>query len=58
MARKLSLEFPGACYHVLNRGNHRAQVFNDEKTRAEFEECLFEARQKSNWLLHAFVVIA
>lgn len=57
MARKLRLEFPGACYHVLNRGNDRAQVFSDEKTRAAFEECLFEACQKSNWLLHAFAVI-
>jgi hypothetical protein len=22
MARKLRLEFPGACYHVINRGNY------------------------------------
>ena len=58
MARKLRLEFPGACYHVLNRGNYRAQVFNDEKTRAAFEACLFEACQKSNWLLHAFVIMS
>jgi REP element-mobilizing transposase RayT len=58
MARKLRLEFPGACYHVLNRGNYRAQVFGDEKTRAAFEECLFEACQKSNWLLHAFVIMS
>ena len=58
MARKLRLEFPGACYHVLNRGNYRAQVFSEEKTRAAFEECLFEACQKSNWLLHAFVIMS
>jgi len=22
MARKLRIEFPGACYHVINRGNY------------------------------------
>jgi hypothetical protein len=27
MARKLRLEFPGVIYHVLNRGNDRADVF-------------------------------
>ncbi len=57
MARKLRLEFPGACYHVLNRGNYRAQVFATERTRAAFEACLFEACEKSGWLLHAFVVM-
>ena len=57
MARKLRLEFPGACYHVLNRGNYRAQVFAAEKTRAAFEACVLEACEKSGWLLHAFVVM-
>lgn len=58
MARKLRLEFPGACYHVLNRGNYRAQVFGSEKTRAAFEACLFEVCGKSGWLLHAYVIMS
>jgi len=57
MARKLRLEFPGACYHVINRGNYRADVFREEKTRAAFEACLFEACEKSGWVLHAFVIM-
>ncbi|MBM3853127.1 MAG: hypothetical protein FJ399_08215 [Verrucomicrobia bacterium] len=57
IARKLRLESPGACYHVINRGNYRAQVFAMEKTRAAFEACVFEACEKSGWLLHAFVVM-
>jgi REP element-mobilizing transposase RayT len=57
MARKLRLEFPGACYHVLNRGNYRTPVFATEKTRAAFEACVWEACEKSGWLLHAFVVM-
>jgi hypothetical protein len=27
MARKLRLEFPGAIYHVINRGNYRVDIF-------------------------------
>jgi REP element-mobilizing transposase RayT len=27
MARPLRVEYPGACYHVVNRGNRRNQVF-------------------------------
>ena len=35
MARKLRLEFPGACYHVINRGNYRTDVFQHNSTKAE-----------------------
>ncbi len=27
MARKLRLEYEGAMYHVINRGNYRADIF-------------------------------
>jgi REP element-mobilizing transposase RayT len=57
MARKLRLEFPGACYHVINRGNYRADVFATEGARAAFEKCLFAACAKSGWVLHAFVIM-
>ena len=30
MARKLRLEYPRACYHVINRGNYRADIFKPE----------------------------
>ena len=28
MARQLRIEFPGACYHVMNRGNDRRKIFD------------------------------
>lgn len=58
MARKLRLEFPGACYHVINRGNYRADIFKTEGAKAAFEACLFEACTKSGWLLHAYVLMS
>jgi putative transposase len=57
MARKLRLEFPGAIYHVINRGNYRAYVFKTEGARQAFEECVFAACERSGWVLHAFVVM-
>ena len=47
MARKLRLEFPGAIYHVINRGNYRADVFRSEGAKTAFEACLFEACARS-----------
>ena len=58
MARKLRLEFPGAIYHVINRGNRRVGPFDDERTRDAFESCLFEACARSKWSLHAYVVMS
>jgi putative transposase len=57
MARKLRLEYPGAIYHVLNRGNYRGWVFKEEGARHAFEECLFQACVKCGWLLHAYVLM-
>jgi REP element-mobilizing transposase RayT len=57
MARKLRLEFPGAVYHVINRGNYRADIFANDKAKGAFEECLFQACRKSGWILHAFVLM-
>lgn len=57
MARKLRLEFPGAIYHVINRGNYRAYVFKSAGARQAFEDCLFAACARSGWLLHAYVIM-
>jgi REP element-mobilizing transposase RayT len=57
MARKLRLEFPGAIYHVINRGNYRQWIFRTPGARHAFEACLFEACTRSAWQLHAFVVM-
>jgi REP element-mobilizing transposase RayT len=58
MPRKLRLEFPGACYHVINRGNYRSDIFRSEGARAAFETCLFAACVKSKWVLHAYVAMS
>jgi len=57
MARKLRLEYAGAMYHVIDRGNYRAGVFAEEGARKAFKECLFEACAKAGWVLHAYVLM-
>jgi len=57
VARKLRLEFPGACYHVINRGNYRSDVFASEGARDAFQACLFAVCARSGWLLHAFAIM-
>lgn len=43
MPRECRLEYPGACYHVLNRGTNREHVFAGDGAQRAFVECLFEA---------------
>jgi len=57
MARKPRLEFPGACYHVINRGNYRAEVLRKAGAKAPFKSYLFETCVKSASVLHAFTFI-
>src|SRR4051812_10089801 len=58
MARKLRLEFSGAVYHVINRGNYRAWIFASVGAKQAFEACLFAACARCGWLLHAFVIMS
>ncbi len=57
MARKHRIEYEGACYHVINRGNYRSWVFEDEGAKDAFEQCLAEAAVRSGWRVHAWVVM-
>jgi REP element-mobilizing transposase RayT len=43
MARKLRLEYAGACYHIINRGNYRRNLFTGEGAAESFLKCLYEA---------------
>jgi hypothetical protein len=33
MARKLRIQYAGAMYHVMNRGDHQETIFCDEDDR-------------------------
>ena len=57
MARKLRVEYPGAIYHIMNRGDRREPIFLDEADRRRFVETLAEACAKTGWQVHAYVLM-
>ncbi len=58
MARKARVEYEGACYHVINRGNFQQNIFTELGAAESFEKVLFEAIEKFNWKLSAFVIMS
>ena len=58
MARKLRLEYEGAVYHIINRGNYRAAIFRDDGAKLAFLACLDEACTKARWQVHAWCIMS
>jgi REP element-mobilizing transposase RayT len=58
MACKLRIQYPGAIYHVMNRGGRREAVFEDDKDRQRFLETLSEACEKTAWEVHAYCLMS
>ena len=57
MARKLRLQYPGAIYHVMNRGDRQEPIFEDDADRERFLETLAEACLKTGWQVHAYCLM-
>ena len=57
MPRKLRIEYAGAIYHVMNRGDRREAVFLDDQDRDLFLKTLGEACQKTGWQVHAYCLM-
>ena len=49
MARKFRVQYPGAIYHVMNRGDQREAVFRDDEDRQKLLAALGEACRKTEW---------
>lgn len=57
MARKLRVEFPGAVYHVLNRGNYRRDLFWGVGEAQAFVSALEEGAGMFGWKVFAYAVM-
>ena len=57
MARKLRVEYPGAIYHAMNRGDRREPIFKDDLDRRRFVETLSELCTKTSWQVHAYCLM-
>ncbi len=47
MPRPLRIEYPGAMYHVMSRGDRREMIFLDDADRQSFLKTLGEACLKT-----------
>ena len=57
MPRKLRLEFEGAVYHMMNRGDRREATFRDDADRRRFLETVGEVCTKTDWQVHALCLM-
>src|SRR6266480_2404283 len=57
MPRKLRIQYPGAIYHLMSRGDQRENIFKDDKDRKRFIYTLAEACRKTDWQIHAFCLM-
>ncbi|NQU22901.1 MAG: transposase [Candidatus Nealsonbacteria bacterium] len=57
MARPLRIEFAGALYHVMSRGNERQVIVRDDADRHKRLDWLRRTVETYGWRLHAFVLM-
>ena len=57
MARKPRVEFEGAFYHVIVRGNQRQKIFADERDRVTYLARIEHYRERYGFSLYAFVLM-
>src|SRR5205085_12661267 len=49
--------YPGAIYHVMNRGDRREALFEDDRDRQRLLETLGEACGKTGWQVQAYCLM-
>ncbi|MEY2409521.1 MAG: REP-associated tyrosine transposase [Verrucomicrobiota bacterium] len=57
MPRRLRLEYEGAIYHLMNRGDRREPIYLDDTDRQQFIHTLGQACEKTGWQVHAFCLM-
>jgi putative transposase len=58
MARRLRVQYPGAIYHLMARGNGRQDIVCDDTDRDRLVEYLGRAAVRCSWRVYAFAVMS
>ena len=58
MARPLRLEYAGAVYHVMARGNKRSAIFREDADREKFLKLLGSISGAEGWEIHGYCLMA
>jgi putative transposase len=57
MPRKIRVEYPGAIYHLMSRGDRKEDIYHNDVDRQDFLKTLGEACQKTGWQVHAYCLM-
>lgn len=57
MARKPRIEFEGAFYHIITRGNQRQKIFKDNEDFLQYLDMLSRYKTQYKYYLHAYVLM-
>jgi putative transposase len=57
MPRKLRIEYEDAIYHLMNRGDHRDNIFHNDKDRELFLKTFGEVCERTGWQVHAYCLM-
>ena len=57
MARRPRIEYPGALYHVIARGNQRQRIFLDDSDRMHYLNLLLALKKTCFFRLYAYVLM-
>lgn len=57
MPRLMRIEYPGAIYHVMSRGDRHEEIFLDDGDRHDFLKTLAEACGKTGFAIHAYCLM-
>jgi len=58
VARQLRIQYEGAIYHLMNRGDRRWEILRDDLDRKRFLEALEAVCQKTGWQVHAYCLMS
>jgi putative transposase len=58
MPRPLRIEYGGARYHIVSRGDRREDIFLSEEDRLVFLDTLGQACRKTGWQVHAYCLMS
>ncbi len=58
MARAARIEYEGAFYHVMNRGNRREDIFLDDRDRQKFHEIPGNIENRYGIIIYVFVLMS
>jgi REP element-mobilizing transposase RayT len=58
MARPLRVEYPGAFYHVINRGHRREKLYTSTRDYEKFLQYLEKAAERFGIIIHTYCLMA